>query len=117
MRDLAWLFPPEELLPNPRISTRQTPVTMIREVVRGVLAAPIAHYYTLLEIARKYHRDDLHEGVARFSVHPLFEDALSDQIPSERIHEIWSRSTDGRRNWLTQLSTLQETVKRRLSAL
>lgn len=117
MRDLAWLFPPENLLPNARISTRRTPITMVREVVRAVLAAPIAHYYTLLETARNYHRDDLPENVARFGVHPLFEDALSDQIPSERAHEIWSRSTDGRRNWLAQLGTLQQTTGRRLSAL
>ena len=117
MRDLAWLFPPENLLPNPRISTRRTPITMVREVVRAVLAAPIAHYYTLLETARNYHRGDLPENVARFSVHPLFEDALSDQIPSERAHEIWSRSTNGSRNWLAQLGTLQQTGGRRLSAL
>jgi len=115
--DLAWLFPSEELLPNPGLALRQSPITVVRDVIRSVLAAPIAHYYSLLEIARIYHRDGLPEGVARFSVHPMFEDPLSDQIPSERAHDIWTRSTDERRYWRDQLNRLDETVTKRLSAL
>jgi hypothetical protein len=110
---LAWLFPSEEIVPNPDMSTRRSPVTIVRDVVRSVLAAPIPHYYTLLNLARSYHNSDLPERVARFSVHPLFEDELSDQIPSERAHAIWARSP----SWLDTLNTLTETVQRRLRAL
>ena len=52
---LAWLFPPDEILPNPDLSTRRSPITIVREVIKGLLAAPVAHYYGLLEIARVYH--------------------------------------------------------------
>jgi hypothetical protein len=116
IQHLAWLFPPEELLPSHHLATRKSPITLVRDVVRCLVAAPVAHYYSLLEIARSYHSASLPAGVARFSVHPLFEDALSDQIPSERAHEIWARVTRPR-HWRTQLDTLVETVERRLDAL
>lgn len=116
IQHLAWLFPPEELLPNPNLETRRSPITIVREVVRALLAAPIPHYYTLFHTARVYHHSSLPPNVARFSVHPLFEDTLSDQIPSERAHEIWARVTRPR-HWLQQARTLQETVSKQLDAL
>ena len=116
IRQLAWLFPPEDLLQNPSLSTRRSPVTTVRDVARAVLAAPVPHYYSLLEIARAYHPDNLPENAKGFDVHPLFEDALSDQIPSERAHEVWSRTT-GRQHWAAQVEILRRTVARRLVAL
>lgn len=113
LQRLAWLFPPEELLPNPAMATHRSPITIVRDVVRPLLAAPVAHYYSLLELARVYHDQQLPQNVAKFSIHPLFEDALSDQIPSERAHDIWSGSSQ----WVSRLNTLQETVRKRLSAL
>ena len=113
---LAWLFPSEDIVPNPAMSTRRSPITIVRDVVRSVVAAPIPHYYTLLTLARVYHDPDLAANLARFSIHPLFEDVLSDQIPSERAHEIWARST-APRSWLDTINTLTETVRRRLGAL
>jgi DNA replication ATP-dependent helicase/nuclease Dna2 len=110
---LAWLFPPEGVLPNYAMSTRRSPITIVREVVRTVLAAPIPHYYTLLEVARIYHDPQIPPDIAQFNVHPLFEDALSDQIPSERAHEIWSRAV----TWRQRMRILEETVNKRLNAL
>jgi len=81
-----------------------------------LLAAPIPHYYTLFHTARVYHQASLPQQVAAFSVHPLFEDTLSDQIPSERAHEIWARVTRPRL-WSDQLVTLRETVTKQLGAL
>jgi len=116
IQHLAWLFPPDELLPNAAMATRRSPVTIVREVVRTLLAAPIPHYYTLFHTARAYHQASLPAQVAAFSVHPLFEDALSDQIPSERAHEIWARVTRPRL-WSDQLVTLRETMTKQLGAL
>lgn len=113
---LAWLFPPEELLENPDSIVRRSPITIVRDVIRSMLAAPIPHYYSLLEVARLYHQANLPANVAAFNVHPLFATALSDQIPSERAHEIWSRITTPR-HWQQQMQTYVETVKKRLSAL
>lgn len=113
---LAWLFPPEELLENPDTIVRRSPITIVRDVIRSMLAAPIPHYYSLFEVARIYHQANLPANVATFNVHPLFATALSDQIPSERAHEIWSRITTPR-HWQQQMQTYAETVKKRLSAL
>jgi DNA replication ATP-dependent helicase Dna2 len=112
---LAWLFPPDELLPNPTQSTRRSPLTIVRDVVRAVVAAPVAHYYALLPLARTFHSPRLPQHLRDFNVHPLFEDYLGDQIPAERAHEIWSRSAQP--PWLDQVNILQRTVARRLSAL
>lgn len=113
---LAWLFPPEELLENPDSIVRRSPITIVRDVIRSMLAAPIPHYYSLLEVARVYHQPSLPANVAAFNVHPLFSTSLSDQIPSERAHEIWSRITTPR-HWQQQMQTYIEMVKKRLSAL
>jgi DNA replication ATP-dependent helicase Dna2 len=114
---LAWLFPAPELLRDPDLASRRSPITIVRDVVRAVLAAPVPHYYGLLAIGRVYHRAGLPEGMARFWVHPLFEDALSDQIPSERAHEIWSDSTTPGRHWQDQLRQFERTVETRLNCL
>ena len=114
---LAWLFPPDELLANPRTATRRQPITIVRDVVRSVAAIPIPHYYSLLNVARQFHTPDTPEYIAKFSVHPLFEDPLSDQIPSERAHEIWTREKRPGREWAEQIARLVEAGRRRHRAL
>lgn len=113
LKRLAWLFPPDDLVRNPQLVTRPSAISVVREVVRAHVAVPVPHYYTLLEVAREYQPSN---GNPRaFNVHPLFRGELSDQIPSERIHEIWGRSTDP--SWIDQARIVDQTVKMRLMAL
>lgn len=112
---LAWLFPPENLLQNPDMVMRRSPITIVRDVVRGLVAAPVEHYYSLLQVARQFHESGLPPSVT-FNPHPLFTTPLSDQIPSERAHEIWVQVT-APNHWQTQLSHYQNTVTLRLRAL
>ncbi len=116
LKQLAWLFPPETVVANPDVSDRKSPITIVRDVVRAIVAAPVPHYYSLLNIAREYHSTRTQAPYNQFQVSGLFEDPLSDQIPSERAHEIWSRAT-GTRPWNIQLQQLERTVKTRLSAI
>lgn len=113
IRDLVWLFPSEETMGNPDIQ-RQSPITVVKDCIGSLTALPIPHYYSLLETARTYGNPQFRN---MFNVHPLFEDALSDQIPSERIHEIWSKINEPYLNWTTQLGILTETVGKRVNAL
>ena len=113
---LAWLFPPEELLPNPYLVTQRAPLTIVRNVVRGLVAAPVEHYYSLIDLARTYHDNRLPANVAQFRIHPLFRTPLSDQIPSERAHEIWAKVT-APRHWQQHMTVYTETVRKRLRAL
>ncbi|TFH59647.1 DEAD/DEAH box helicase [Peribacillus frigoritolerans] len=108
--DLTWLFPPEEVLPNHELQ-RRSPLTVLKGVITSLTALPIPYYYSLLETARIYHPEG--GNASFFSVHPLFEDKLSDQIPSERAHEIWSRPS----NWVEQMNLYIDTVKKRLRAM
>lgn len=116
LKHLAWLFPPESVVANPDVSDRKSPITIVRNVVRAIVAAPVPHYYSLLNVAREYHSTHTQAPWNQFQIPALFEDPLSDQIPSERAHEIWSRAT-GTRPWNMQLQQLERTVKTRLSAL
>ena len=76
---------PGELAPlerRPALVTRRSPLTIVRDVARAILAAPVVHYYSLVEVARVYHHPKLPDAVARFSLHPLFEDPA--RLPRSR---------------------------------
>jgi len=117
LANLAWLFPPEDVVSNADLVLRRSHVTIVRDVVRSLLAAPIPHYYNLLDIARRYHAASTPASMTAFSVHPLYEDRLSDQIPSERAHDIWARHPVAGMDWARCVATYRETVERRLGAL
>ncbi|MGI5436427.1 AAA domain-containing protein [Streptomyces shenzhenensis] len=123
--DLAWLFPPENLAPNPRMATRQSPITIVRDAVRSLVGAPVAHYYSLLELAKVYQPTRL-ERPFDLNPHPMFQDPLSDQIPSERAHEIWTKVKPRpatakrpaqRRDYQQVISDLRRNVDLRIRAL
>lgn len=115
-RDLAWLFPPENILANPATSDRLSPITIVRDIVRALVALPVTHYYSLLNTARAYYPASVTTPAAAFNVNPFFEDPFSDQVPSERAHEIWKRVTHPVA-WNQQLQIFQDTIKRKLFAL
>jgi hypothetical protein len=110
---MAWLFPPEEMPPDVDAEHVATPVTVVHDVVKNCVVAPLAHAYHLLPLARVYHPDGMPERAAKFSVHPLFEDETSSHIPSERAHEIWNRA----RGWAQRVVELDETLGKHLAAL
>lgn len=110
---LAWLFPSDEILGNPDAQGVVSPISILKNSVRSLLAVPVPHYYTLLGTARCYHYAALPENLRNFHVHPLFEDPLSDMIPSERAHDIWSRSPE----MAMTIQRLNETIDTRLRAM
>lgn len=110
LRDLAWLFPPPELLSYPESASRKSPVTLVADAVDSHVAVPVPHHYTLLEVVKHYHQQ-----LAQFSprVHPLYQEPLSNLIPAERIHEVWSR----RPNWTQAFDLLRQTSLQKTFAL
>jgi hypothetical protein len=109
LRGLAWLFPPPELLQQPEDASRQSPITLVANVVNNTVAVPIAHYYQLLDVAQFY----AGAAPAMVSVHPLYQEPMSDLIPAERVHEYWRR----RGRWTETQDLIQETVRKKLIAL
>ena len=100
-----------------RLRSANAPITIVRNAIQALVAAPIPHYYSLLGLARTY-APPLKPGAApfEFRVPVIFEDPLSDQVPSERAHEIWTRMGQPR-PWSQQVGQLRTTVTMKLRAL
>jgi DNA replication ATP-dependent helicase Dna2 len=109
LRDLAWLFPPPELLTHPEEASYKSPFTYVSTVVQNTVAVPVPHHYTLLDVVKTYHPASVDE----VTVHPLYREPLSDLIPGERLHEMWTR----RGNYTQTQRTIEETTGKKLSAL
>lgn len=107
LRDLAWLFPPPELIQLAEDATRQSPITLVSTVVANTIAVPIPHHYRLLDIVQTY-RPSRFTSIP--SIHPFYEEAMSDLIPPERIHEWWQRI--GR--WQDTQDLIQETARKKI---
>lgn len=117
LKKLAWLFPPEEIIENAKLHSVNAPITIVRNAVQALVAAPIPHYYSLLGLARTYTPPTRPDGRPfEFRVPAIFEDPLSDQVPSERAHEIWTRMGQPR-PWSQQVTQLRSTVTTKLYAL
>jgi DNA replication ATP-dependent helicase Dna2 len=101
IRDMAWLFPSAELLPQADQATSKSPFTLLSRVVQNTVAVPLPHHYTLFGVAQHYHGPDYTPPV----IHPLYHDPLSDLIPGERIHELWGKKA-------SRLTEKQETILR-----
>lgn len=116
LRRLAWLFPPEEILRNPKLignlrgAPFAPPVTIVREVIRSLIAAPTPHWYGLLDVARSYQPAGLPAYMVDFEVPELFQGEFSDQIPSERAFDLWTGSHQNE-------TTFQWTARTHLDAL
>ena len=86
IRDLAWLFPPPELLTRADDVGRTGPLTLVSEVVANTVAAPVRYHYTLLDLARVYRR-----GEPSIPLRPENRRSLSDLVPADRLYEMWGR--------------------------
>lgn len=88
VKNLVWLFPPEEVVANSAIVSRPV-ISLVGQPVESLLSSGTPFYYSLLGTAREYHRPQKEGKEFGYHVHPLWEDPLSNQIPSERAHERW----------------------------
>lgn len=111
LKSLAWLFPPPELLQHAEDATRKSPITIVSTVINNVIAVPVRHHYTLLDVIKTYKPETLAAPI----IHPLYLEPMSDLIPAERIHEWWTR--DKRRDWHEVQTTIRETSQKKVYAL
>ena len=109
IRDLAWLFPPPELLSNYEEASVRSPFTLVSRVVQNTIAVNLPHHYTLSGVAQQYHTPEYTPP----AIFTLYQDPLSDLIPGERIHELWTR----RGQWRRILDGIQQTTRYKLLAL
>ena len=88
IRDLAWLFPPPELLARPEDVSRTGPFTIVASVVAATVAAPVPYHYTLLDLAQHYRAG----GPSNFDLSWNYRQPLSDLVPAERLYGMWDGS-------------------------
>lgn len=113
--NLAWLFPPEELVQNP--TTAKTPaVSVVGDAVRAIVATDQAHTYTLLGTAAVYNEGPKF-NTGWLSTPPYWTTEFSDQIPGERAFDIWTRKNTPTLPFTRLVSSLERTVRARHSAL
>ncbi|MGN8094765.1 AAA domain-containing protein [Methylobacterium sp. 22177] len=97
---MAWLFPAEQLIQDADFTSVNSPITILSDAIQAMLAADVPHHYSLIGIANAYRSGRLDayraerglEGLP-FRLHSFFLDPLSDQIPSERGHEVWAETS------------------------
>ncbi len=117
---MAWLFPSVFVLEDDRFAGANSPVSVVSDAVGAMLAADVPHHYSLLGVANAYHPafNDGKDGKPSFRVGGLFHDPLSDQIPSERGHEVWSNVSPVRSgHWQDHRERMRRTVATKLRAL
>lgn len=107
LRNLAWLFPPDQLVPDPDAATRHSPISLVGDAVENHLAVPVPHYYSLYEVAQAY------VVPPPPKILDLYRDPLTNLVPPERIHELWTRVPD----WKTTLRRIEETSAYKTLAL
>ncbi len=114
LRNLAWLFAPPELLPNPEDGSRRSPFTFVADVISNTVGLPVPHHYPLLDVVKTYLPSRYRAFELRPpSVHPRFRETLSDLLPSERIHEWWRRLG----NWQQTQQDIEKAVRSKTRAL
>lgn len=119
LKSLAWLFPPPELLQHADDATRRSPITIVSTVINNVIALPVRHHYSLLDVVKTYKPETLVAPI----VHPLYHEPMSDLLPAERIHEWWQRldtvnkKTGQRTTWHDKQTIIQESSQKKVYAL
>ena len=109
LRDLAWLFPPPQLLQSPASATRKTPFTFVSEVVKNQVAIPAPHTYNLVEVAKSWKPDNV--NISDLNIY--YQEPMSDLIPPERVHYYWNKEED----WMRTQKAIEIATNTKLTAL
>lgn len=117
MAPMAWIFPPEQVVEDADNASRNSPITLVAEVVR-LLAINIPHHYSQIQVANAYQPPPKDWSKPfEFKLHAFFMDPLSDQIPSERGHEVWKDASPFRTKTSEEYQEmLRRAVEQKLSA-
>jgi DNA replication ATP-dependent helicase Dna2 len=118
---MAWIFPSENVLEDAEFVSRSSPLTIVSDAVNSLIAAPIPHHYGVIDLANSIEPEGrvlANGNLWNFHVNKFYRDPLSDQIPSERGHEIWERASPfADRDFQAHQEAVRNVVKRKLSAL
>lgn len=115
LRDLAWLFPAEQMHPDPSLASARSPITIVSDAINTHLAANIRHHYSLLEVYNQFVAEEKY----RYRLHPLYFNPMADQLPSDRMHVVWAQVEDAEieEDWFETIGEATETNRKRINML
>lgn len=118
---MAWVFPSEGVLDEPDFVSRSSPITIVSDAVNSLMAAPIAHHYGVIDLANSIEPEGRRLANGQpwwFHVNKFYRDPLSDQVPSERGHEVWEQASPFRdQDFQWHQEELRKVVRRKLHAI
>lgn len=118
---MAWVFPADTVLEEPDFVGRSSPITIVADAVNSLMAAAIPHHYGIIDLANSIDPPSRVLANGRpwaFHVNKFYRDPLSDQIPSERGHEIWENASPfADRDFQWHQEMVRHVVKRKLHAI
>lgn len=103
LNGLVWLFPPDEIQPNPEYASTPA-VSFVRDAIRRLEILPIPYVQTLLSVGAALLPETDHAKIP-----PFLHEPLSDAIPKERIYEIWEPQHHG--NHQDQVAAYNQTLR------
>lgn len=103
LNGLVWLFPPDEIQPNPDYAATPA-VSFVRDAIRRLEILPIPYVQTLLAVGVALLPEADHPKIP-----PFLHEPLSDAIPKERIYEIWEPQHHG--NHQDQVAAYNQTLR------
>jgi len=109
LKSLAWLFPAPQLLPDEALAGRHSPISLVEAAISGHIAVPVPHHYTLLEVVEHFRPASAPPPFVRWN----YREPLSNLVPSERIHELWTRQ----KGWRKTQERLEATSQNKAYAL
>lgn len=124
---LIRLFPPDSILPSDVETYKSQPGTIVKQVIKQIVGLPLAHDYTLLDVANTFYHNQREDGTLFKYFHSFgFSTKLNDQIPFERAYELWkddvflkhSEAKGGRKYTRDEIyEGIKRSIKIHLSAL
>ncbi len=87
----CWMFPADTVMPEPKFSDISRPVSIVKSLIVNSLAADIPFYYNLFDLSNLY-KPKFNSEPIPFKPSTFYYDPLSDHIPSERAHDLWTKS-------------------------
>ncbi|MDK8754243.1 hypothetical protein [Acinetobacter radioresistens] len=89
IENLVRFFPPDNQLPDADAFKSQ-PGSIVKEAIRTLVGIPVAHDYSLFDVANNFFPNMMAEQKAfNYNLPFGFSTPMSDQIPFERAYELW----------------------------
>ena len=113
---LSWMFPSDEVLPEPKYAKTSRPLSIVKTLILQSVCADIPFHYNISLLAAQY-RPKNFDNSSTLSLNNFYNDPLSDHIPSERAHDIWTGSEKKGFHYLEVEEQVKKVCKQKLDSL